>query len=69
MLEQTNEVDFIREDPREVMQRLFKRKILFSIDGGGVPRWVYKMYEIIACIYLTLRLILELIPRSIKIVY
>ena len=45
MLESTTDVDFIREDPREVMQRLFKRKILFSIDGGGVPIWVYKMYE------------------------
>ena len=36
-------IDFIREDPREAMKNLFKRKILFSIDGGGIPSWVYKM--------------------------
>ena len=43
LVESGYEVNFIREDPREVMQRLFKRKILISIDGGA-PTWAYKMY-------------------------
>ena len=43
MVESTSMVDFIRKDPRKVMEHLFKRKVLYSIDDGGIPRWVYKM--------------------------
>ena len=43
MIESTTVVDFIRTDPRKVMEHLFKRKILYSIGGGGIPRWVYIM--------------------------
>ena len=45
LAESTSSVEFIRTDPRKVMEHLFKRKMLYSVDGGGVPRWVYKMYE------------------------
>ena len=45
ILESTTVVDFLRENPRTVMQRLFHRKKFWNIDSGGVPTWVKNMYE------------------------
>ena len=55
MIESTTEVDSMRKDPREVMERMFKRIILFSW-AGSIPKWVSKMYKKLSSFNLTLRL-------------
>ena len=41
--EGTTFVDNFKKDPRKVMARIFSKRILFNIDGGGIPSWVYEM--------------------------
>ena len=36
-------IDHIRRDPRKMMTRIFKRRILFS-PHVGIPQWAFKMY-------------------------
>ena len=36
--------DYVERDPRKSMARIVKRRILFSIERGETPRWVWAMY-------------------------
>ena len=38
-------VEYIRQAPGAMMDRIFKRRILFSTSkGGSVPSWVFEKY-------------------------
>ena len=43
MAKATSIVDYLRRDPRKMVARIFKRRILYSIDGG-VPQRAFEMY-------------------------
>ena len=36
--------EYIRGAPGAMMARIFKRRILFTFEGGSIPSWVFEMY-------------------------
>ena len=36
--------NFIASDHRKMMSRIFKRRLLFINNGGGIPQWAFEMY-------------------------
>ena len=42
MIQGSADVDFIRRDPREMMARIYNRRIEISVQGG-IPEWTYEM--------------------------